>query len=931
MSKLGDAALAYAKMGLPVFPLHTVANGKCSCGEELTHKGAGKHPRTPRGVLDAVTDEGVIHAWWTRWPDANIGVALGPNVGIVLDVDPRHGGDESLDKLIEENGLLPRGPTANTGGGGQHRWYAHPGGTVPIAHGFRPGLDLQPEGTYVILPPSRHPSGGIYEWVVPLGSVKLPFPPAWLLAVAEASGPRGGPRKFDLDPTGKISHGNHHDFIVSTAASLAARMRGQDPNVVYASIRAVIENSLDDAPKHTREIEEAVASAMVKYGSAPPDRPAASPSAPTPPEGSPSPAPPPGPAPAGSQPAPPAEPETPTQNLFPDGEPDRAAFVDWIMDVHDFATLSDSEELLLRQQHIYNGHSTTSVKRMVESQFRQRPIGVRTSTERFRNEVLASIKSRSYVDREVFNPPGWLRVNNGFLDLTDPNVPHFVPDGTDLSTVPTPLMFTRQQPVTFDETATCPRFLAFLEEVLPDEDDRRTVQEMFGYCLVGGNGLKLAFFWVGRHDTGKSTLLEILRGILGAESTSTVSLQSLADNKFASYALWGRLANIYTDLSPKLIRDVGLFKMLTGGSDRVPAEKKFQMPFDFVNAAKLIFSANALPAVPWGDEAFFRRWVVIEFDHQIPIERQVPRFEKVLLEAEAPGILNWMLEGLRSLSLRGHFDLTGSPGAIRDMWRRLSDSLAWFAETMVVRDRDSEVPKTAFYSRYTEFCEDQGVEARRQEEVGKELPHLLPGVHATVGKSSDRRSVRVWKGISFRPEMLTTESTPSTSQTTLPGPQPAEMSTLSTKSTGTRQITPTRAERGIILPGHVDTVDSVDRDPEDLFGPKGTRADRARASAPVDLPDLEPSLPPSPPTETPPASPAPPLDPERVAGAEALIYKMLTEAATTGVTGDRIFEQSSAAGYTQREIDAATGRVLGDGRVTNSGDIWRLKPEAGAQ
>ena len=73
--------------------------------------------------------------------------------------------------------------------------------------------------------------------------------------------------------------------------------------------------------------------------------------------------------------------------------------------------------------------------------------------------------------------------------------------------------------------------------------------------------------------------------MLGEENTSTTALQSLADNRFASAGLFGKMANIYTDLSPKLIKDAGLFKMLTGGSDHVPGEKKFQQPFDFVNPA----------------------------------------------------------------------------------------------------------------------------------------------------------------------------------------------------------------------------------------------------------------------------------------------------------------------------------------------------------
>src|SRR5260370_35369360 len=72
---LREAALAYARVGLPVFPLR------------------GKLPLVPHGLDDASVDAAVIKRWWRRWPDANIGIPTGPPSGwVALDIDPRHGG-----------------------------------------------------------------------------------------------------------------------------------------------------------------------------------------------------------------------------------------------------------------------------------------------------------------------------------------------------------------------------------------------------------------------------------------------------------------------------------------------------------------------------------------------------------------------------------------------------------------------------------------------------------------------------------------------------------------------------------------------------------------------------------------------------------------------------------------------------------------------
>src|SRR5207253_2207139 len=74
-------------------------------------------------------DERTIRSWWDRWPWANIGIATGAVSGlVVVDVDPAHGGTESLHHLQSLMGSLPATLTASTGGGGWHLVLTHPGG-----------------------------------------------------------------------------------------------------------------------------------------------------------------------------------------------------------------------------------------------------------------------------------------------------------------------------------------------------------------------------------------------------------------------------------------------------------------------------------------------------------------------------------------------------------------------------------------------------------------------------------------------------------------------------------------------------------------------------------------------------------------------------------------------------------------------------------
>jgi len=185
MNGLLNAALSYARRAWRVLPLHSIRDGHCTCGWQDCGS-PGKHPRTPNGLYDATTDPAVIIRWWGRWPNANVGVATGAASGvIVLDVDPRHGGDDSLVDLEQQHGLVPETPHALTGGGGQHLLLAHPGRTVPNKVAIAPGLDVRGDGGLIVAPPSLHASGREYAWDIASHPDDVPLAgvPVWLLTL----------------------------------------------------------------------------------------------------------------------------------------------------------------------------------------------------------------------------------------------------------------------------------------------------------------------------------------------------------------------------------------------------------------------------------------------------------------------------------------------------------------------------------------------------------------------------------------------------------------------------------------------------------------------------------------------------------------------------------------------------------------------------
>ena len=181
-SPLLDAALGYSLLGWRIIPLHSFVDGCCTC-EQATCGSPAKHPLTANGVHDATTDEKIIRRWWAETQGiANVGIATGADSGlVVLDVDAKSGGQQSLANLEQTHGRLPLTPTASTGGGGAHYYFRCPKGTsVGNRSGIRPGLDVRGDGGYVVAAPSIHSSGRAYAWAVAPDTPLAEIPP-WLL------------------------------------------------------------------------------------------------------------------------------------------------------------------------------------------------------------------------------------------------------------------------------------------------------------------------------------------------------------------------------------------------------------------------------------------------------------------------------------------------------------------------------------------------------------------------------------------------------------------------------------------------------------------------------------------------------------------------------------------------------------------------------
>lgn len=244
-----DTALEYAALGIRVFPLHSIVDGKCSCGHDDCGS-PGKHPRTQKGVKDASKNAEQIKSWWELWPEANIAIACGGGL-LVLDVD----GPEGKESLAGKQ--LPPTIIANTGKG--THYYYKSAKNVKNAVRIAPGLDIRSEGGYVVAPPSNHISGNNYEWAIAPGEIEPANAPEWLVELLEE---QAAPKTREQLPEGqKIPQGGRDNALASFAGTM--RRNGASAESILAALH-VMNKERCDPPMADRDIER-IARSVGRY------------------------------------------------------------------------------------------------------------------------------------------------------------------------------------------------------------------------------------------------------------------------------------------------------------------------------------------------------------------------------------------------------------------------------------------------------------------------------------------------------------------------------------------------------------------------------------------------------------------------------------------------------------------------------------------
>ncbi|QGR17815.1 phage/plasmid primase, P4 family [Sulfurisphaera ohwakuensis] len=300
----------------------------------------------------------------------------------------------------------------------------------------------------------------------------------------------------------------------------------------------------------------------------------------------------------------------------------------------------------------------------------------------------------------------------------------------------------------------CPKSLEAFKQWVGDK--WITLFEIIGYTLYPDIKFKKAFMLLGDTDAGKTTFIKLMEDILGDDNNySAVPTRELFDpnNRFSTFNLFRKLANVTSETKKYSIDDIDRFKRITGG-DPVTADVKFKKPVTFTPYAKLIIASNKLPRVrDTNDKAFWRRWLIVEFPNKFPNDDEW--YKKTFTEEELEGILTVSIMAITRVFMQKHFDYEQTPEQIMGLWLANIDTVYKFIKTYTEkgiltvdpRNGDLWVKRTDLYNLYKEFCLDQGFRGVGKKSFARRLREYF-GI-TTDKKNIDGQRVRAFVGIAI--------------------------------------------------------------------------------------------------------------------------------------------------------------------------------------
>lgn len=248
-------------------------------------------------------------------------------------------------------------------------------------------------------------------------------------------------------------------------------------------------------------------------------------------------------------------------------------------------------------------------------------------------------------------------------------------------------------------------WIRFLMQAVPDEADRELLQMFAGLCLTGDTSPQRALLLIGEGGTGKGTFTRVLEKVLGNLATSS-AIENIKDGSFLVGTLVGKRMCTVSELPRSF--DWLPFKRITG-EDQISVDVKNKTPYTTKLDMKLVILSNVMPFL--GDDvsnnSLLRRFLPVAFNVR-PTEADPDLIGRLTADAELPGILNWMLDGLRLLQDRGmRFPSSETSKLTREIVEE-SNQVISFIRDECAYIKDVTATSGELYDEYRKWCGTNG-------------------------------------------------------------------------------------------------------------------------------------------------------------------------------------------------------------------------------
>ena len=261
-------------------------------------------------------------------------------------------------------------------------------------------------------------------------------------------------------------------------------------------------------------------------------------------------------------------------------------------------------------------------------------------------------------------------------------------------------------PVRYDPKAFSLLWEDFLKDIFPDDNNyekRGLLMQFFGYCLLRDCRFQQALFCYGTGSNGKSTVIDVLMAMVGAENTSALTLGDMA-KQFRTQLLQEKMVNMASETNLRdPVATETLKQAITG--DMIIVERKHGPPYQFRPYAKFLISMNDSPVIPDKSHGFSRRIAVLGFIRRIEKEEIVPDMSKRIIQ-EIDGVFRWAVEGLTILKRNNGFVLGDKIQAETEAMMETLNPLLIFVNEMAIVEPGARCSTTDAWDAYKYWCKE---------------------------------------------------------------------------------------------------------------------------------------------------------------------------------------------------------------------------------